>query len=139
MQKVENYLKKLRHRNAKLARLKNRYEKQEAVCTKLNNPPDNDRVQTSIDIHRAEKEMAKLAQIGVEIDDVDQLVEEACNLFNKLTDDRFTTLMYLRYIDLLGWDEINEIMSISRSWSFELHDRALEQLNILLNYRTIPD
>lgn len=139
MQKVENYLKKLRHRHVKLARLKLQYEKQEAVCTKLNNPPDNDRVQTSIDIHRAETEMAKLAQIGVEINDVDQLVEDACTLFNQLTDERFTTLMYLRYIDLLSWDDINEIMSISRSWSFELHDRALEQLNILLKNRTIPD
>lgn len=138
--RVEKLLNKLKYRDVTLARLKMKYEKQLAVCTRIGaGASDREQVQSSPDPHRAEEEMAKLAQISTEIDAVNELVEVACKLFKNMSDERHTVIMYLRYIDRLSWDEVNDLLNLSRSWGFELHDRAVMELGNLMNERTIPD
>lgn len=79
------------------------------------------------------------AEESMLIDDIDELkVEEAryrmraYNIIKQLTSAEYEKVIYYRYFNGWGWNKICKEMSYSRSWMFDLHAKAIEEIEILL-------
>ena len=57
---------------------------------------------------------------------------EIISLVNKLEDERQKEIILMRYVEQNSWDEINSLLYISRAQIFREHNRALEELDVLL-------
>lgn len=93
--------------------------------TDLPRAPGGDRIQTAVD-HIAEID----AQIGREIEEIERRRADTIEAIRGVADARLRTLLKLRYIDGLTFEEVAVRMHYSWRQICNLHGKALEQIKI---------
>ena len=58
---------------------------------------------------------------------------EALSYILRLEDDEYQTLLILRYLQLMNWEEISKEMHYSKRWLYKMHGTALLLLSAILN------
>lgn len=80
--------------------------------------------------------MNKYIDLSAEIDrDIDRLVEmqqEAYALLGKIRNQKYYTVLDMRYLKYKGFEQIGVEMGCSRRWAEKLHGRALEVFDKVL-------
>ena len=130
---VERWLTGILYRDAIKRKLKFQYDEQLEKCTNTGVTVNNERVQTSKNLHQHEDDWVKLAMIGEELAEVDRTAEKAYKIFRKLSTIDLTLVMELRYIDRLSVDDICTILEFESKTSYKRrHKKAVEELEYLL-------
>lgn len=92
-------------------------------------PMTPDKVQSSITGDRIEKLIAKVDRIERDIiDEIDELTERRkniCDQIEQMTDERFKTILYDRYVLCHKWERIAVDMDLDIRWVYRLHGEAL--------------
>lgn len=85
-----------------------------------------------LDTHRELHNRERMSELSKEIKD---LKEKYSNeekrlekIFDSLADVRHSTILKLRYINLLSWEDIASISNYSLSYTYSLHNSALKEL-----------
>lgn len=125
---AKEWLRPLPHLNSAIDAKLESYEILFTRCTKVNKQLQEIRVQTSRDLSRQEEDMARMAQISAEIDEMRSLQEEAREIINSLGDSLFIALLTHRYINGRSWNYVAEAIGYSLQHTFRIHGRALYEL-----------
>lgn len=125
---AKEWLKPLPHLNLAIQAKQESYDILFTRCTKVNKQLQGDRVQTSRDIARQEEDMARMAQISAEIDDMKRMQDEARELINSLDDNLHVALLTHRYINGRSWHYVAEAIGYAIRQTFRTHGDALRAL-----------
>ena len=86
-----------------------------------------------------ETAICKMIDLEREIDELaaerDALIQE----IDLLEDADLSRILTLRYVQEAPWDNIMAEMSYGASWTYELHNRAIKKLDIILKERSKPE
>jgi len=63
-------------------------------------------------------------------DMLQSLMRGVLETINSLSDDRYKTLLYMRYIRCMPWSMIRREMHYEERWCYEIHGRALAEVNL---------
>lgn len=111
------------------------------ICSKLSQLEKMHRIM--LEMGGSDRTEAKIAALQEEVDrEIDELIEvktEILRLIRRLPKPEHQTVLELRYLKGWTWKKIMINMHYSRSWTFTLHQSALEQIRYLLNERTETD
>ena len=87
-------------------------------------------------VHRMEDIIVKIFSLENEINaDIDALVDLKRNIIRAIKaveNTEYQTLLKKRYLNFEKWEQIAVDMSYSMQYAFRMHDRALEQVENLL-------
>jgi DNA-directed RNA polymerase specialized sigma24 family protein len=100
-----------------------------ALAEKVTTTYQSDMVDGSRDVHRREEIICKIITLQNEINaDIDQLVDLKISIrktIESLPDVEDRTVLNLRYVRLLKWQEIADTMAYSLRRVHNFHDRAI--------------
>ena len=100
------------------------------LATKVTSALGSEPVSGSRNIHRTEDTLDKIIDLQNDInDDVDRLIDlkrEVMKLINKMEDADCLTILELRYLSFMSWEQIATEMNFSYRWVHTLHARALK-------------
>lgn len=129
---VKEYLREVRHRYQYAQTLCQRAERYREMATRATGRMDalrlsgtsrrskvEDNVLALVDVHRELKE---------EIDALMQETKKAEKLIAKLKDSKLRTVLHMRYLCGMTWEEIAEKMQYTLRWTHQLHRKAIHQL-----------
>lgn len=107
-------------------------EKLNSIKYSIRSPNFNEKVQTSVknDNDLIEKIVDLESEVNKHISDLISLREDYKSKI-KAVDDEYGTLLNLRYIQCLKWNEIAKIMHRSQQTIYRLHGEALEKIKEL--------
>ena len=77
------------------------------------------------------------AEINHDIDTLVDLKRKISEIVNSVPDDEFKTILEKRYICLERWESIAAYMGYDLRWLHRLHDKALEEVTVILKNRGI--
>jgi hypothetical protein len=91
----------------------------------------------SPNLQSMESTIVKLADLEVEINrDIDEMVDlkqEIVSLVKRIDNVESRTLLELRYLCFKSWEQIAEEMAYDLRYLHKLHNRALDQVNSILD------
>lgn len=128
MTEAKEWLRPLPHLNLAIEAKQESYDILFTRCTRVNKQLQGDRVQTSRDIARQEEDMARLAQISAEIDQMKKRQDEARDLINSLDNNLHVALLTHRYINGRSWHYVAEAIGYAIRQTFRCHGEALKAL-----------
>ncbi len=107
-------------------------EKLNSIKYSIRSPNFNEKVQTSVrnDNDLIEKIVDLESEVNKHISELISLREDYKSKI-KAVDDEYGTLLNLRYIQCLKWNEIAKIMHRSQQTIYRLHGEALEKIKKL--------
>lgn len=116
----------------KISNLIKELEKLNSIKYSIRSPNFNEKVQTSVknDNDLVEKIVDLECEVNKHISDLISLREDYKSKI-KAVDDEYGTLLNLRYIQCLKWNEIAKIMHRSQQTIYRLHGEALEKIKEL--------
>lgn len=131
------YLRQLGHLEAYIRALQESYELTLTRATKVNQRHQDVVVQRSRDLTKQEDLMAKMADLSTDIDQATitlmDLQKEAVALISRLDDNRYRTLLMLKYVNGRSWGYIAEHMGYQDDrWVRRMHGHALIEIEKLL-------
>lgn len=88
-------------------------------------------------VHSMEQTIAKMVGLESEINsDIDELValkSDIVHLISRIKNTEHHTLLELRYLCFKSWEQIAVEMKYSVQHIYRLHNKSLEEFNVLLN------
>jgi len=130
------YLLQIRVLDRKIKVLTDEIGKYEAMATKMTPSMEKMNVQTSV---KNTHEEATIEYI-IATEELAKLLREYSSKRNeiignivRLSDADQIELLYQRYCQLYTWETIEQNMGYSRTWVFETHGKALQELKKLIN------
>ena len=125
----KEYLEQLIEKDNAIRRKRQRLETLRSVATNLSLEYKDEAVQRTRELHPLEKIMAKIIDLEREIeDDLNSLVDlkaEVWELLDRLTDERYKQLLWLKYAERKTWKEIGTALEYTDRYSKMLQPRAL--------------
>ena len=114
--------------------------KKEYVCEGLEEPQTFISAPLTVTLY-AHQLMAnmiiKIIDLESEVKTLKSLLEdkkaEALSYILRLEDDEYQTLLILRYLQLMNWEEISKEMHYSKRWLYKMHGTALVLFSAILN------
>lgn len=95
------------------------------------------------DNHHLEKTIADIIDLENEIlNDVSELVDlkrEIKNAVNQVQNEKYRTLLELRYLNFLTWEQIAVNLNFSIQHTYRIHDEALKKISIFLKDESKSD
>lgn len=127
---AKEYLSQLPKLRCYIRALEESYEVQQVRATQRTQKLKEVQVQTSRKLDKQEDAALKMVEIGIQIETAIKacldLEQEAIKLISELTDNRYKTLLHLRYIDGRTWSYITEAMDYKdERWPKRMHGHAL--------------
>lgn len=132
MQNVVGFLSQARHIDVQInSKLEELYSLK-AMAEKVTTTYQSDMVDGSRDVHKREGIICKIIDLQNEINsDIDQLVDLKISIrqiIESLPDMEGRTVLNLRYVRLLKWQEVADTMGYSLRRVHNFHDRAIQYL-----------
>lgn len=104
------------------------------MATRTTNIMQNDMVSHTRNVHSMEDAIAKIMDMQTEINaDIGQLVEKKQEIIHTIymvENPEYQTLLELRYICFLSWEEIADKMHCTVSNVFKVHSKALHCVSV---------
>ena len=132
MQNAVRFLSQARHIDVQInSKLEELYSLK-AMAEKVTTTYQSDMVDGSRDVHKREGIICKIIDLQNEINsDIDQLVDLKIairQIIESLPDMEGRTVLNLRYVRLLKWQEVADTMGYSLRRVHNFHDRAIQYL-----------
>ncbi len=132
MQNAIEFLSQARHIDVQInSKLEELYSLK-AMAEKVTTTYQSDMVDGSRDVHKREGIICKIIDLQNEINsDIDQLVDLKIairQIIESLPDMEGRTVLNLRYVRLLKWQEVADTMGYSLRRVHNFHDRAIQYL-----------
>ena len=132
MQNAVGFLSQARHIDVQInSKLEELYSLK-AMAEKVTTTYQSDMVDGSRDVHKREGIICKIIDLQNEINsDIDQLVDLKIairQIIESLPDMEGRTVLNLRYVRLLKWQEVADTMGYSLRRVHNFHDRAIQYL-----------
>ena len=132
MQNAVEFLSQARHIDVQInSKLEELYSLK-AMAEKVTTTYQSDMVDGSRDVHKREGIICKIIDLQNEINsDIDQLVDLKIairQIIESLPDMEGRTVLNLRYVRLLKWQEVADTMGYSLRRVHNFHDRAIQYL-----------
>lgn len=132
MQNAVEFLSQARHIDVQInSKLEELYSLK-AMAEKVTTTYQSDMVDGSRDVHKREGIICKIIDLQNEINsDIDQLVDLKISIrqiIESLPDMEGRTVLNLRYVRLLKWQEVADTMGYSLRRVHNFHDRAIQYL-----------
>ena len=132
MQNAVGFLSQARHIDVQInSKLEELYSLK-AMAEKVTTTYQSDMVDGSRDVHKREGIICKIIDLQNEINsDIDQLVDLKIairQIIESLPDMEGRTVLNLRYVRLLKWQEVADTMGYSLRRVYNFHDRAIRYL-----------
>ena len=132
MQNAVRFLSQARHIDVQInSKLEELYSLK-AMAEKVTTTYQSDMVDGSRDVHKREGIICKIIDLQNEINsDIDQLVDLKISIrqiIESLPDMEGRTVLNLRYVRLLKWQEVADTMGYSLRRVHNFHDRAIQYL-----------
>lgn len=132
MQNAVGFLSQARHIDVQInSKLEELYSLK-AMAEKVTTTYQSDMVDGSRDVHKREGIICKIIDLQNEINsDIDQLVDLKISIrqiIESLPDMEGRTVLSLRYVRLLKWQEVADTMGYSLRRVHNFHDRAIQYL-----------
>ena len=132
MQNAVGFLSQARHIDVQInSKLEELYSLK-AMAEKVTTTYQSDMVDGSRDVHKREGIICKIIDLQDEINsDIDQLVDLKIairQIIESLPDMEGRTVLNLRYVRLLKWQEVADTMGYSLRRVHNFHDRAIQYL-----------
>ncbi len=132
MQNAVGFLSQARHIDVQInSKLEELYSLK-AMAEKVTTTYQSDMVDGSRDVHKREGIICKIIDLQNEINsDIDQLVDLKISIrqiIESLPDMEGRTVLNLRYVRLLKWQEVADTMGYSLRRVHNFHDRAIQYL-----------
>jgi DNA-directed RNA polymerase specialized sigma subunit len=132
MQNAVGFLSQARHIDVQInSKLEELYSLK-AMAEKVTTTYQSDMVDGSRDVHKREGIICKIIDLQNEINsDIDQLVDLKIairQIIESLPDMEGRTVLNLRYVRLLKWQEVADTMGYSPRRVHNFHDRAIRYL-----------
>lgn len=132
MQNAVKFLSQARYIDVRINSKLEELSSLKALAEKVTITYQKDMVDGSRDVHKREEIICKLISIQNEINaDIDQLVDLKISMrqiIENLPDVEGRTVLDLRYIRLLKWQEVADTMGYSLRRVHNFHDRAIQYL-----------
>lgn len=126
----KEHLEQLIEKDNTIRRKRQRLETLRSVAMNLSVEYKDEAVQRTREMHPLEKIMAKIIDLEREIDDdVNSLVDlkaEVWELLDRLTDERYKQLLWLKYAERKTWKEIGIALEYTDRYAKMLQPRALQ-------------
>lgn len=134
---AKEYLSQLPKLRCYIRALEESYEVQQVRATQRTKRLAEVQVQTSRKLDKQEEATIKMTEIGQKIERAINscldLEKEAIMLISQLTDNRYRTLLHLRYVDGRTWSYVAEAMDYKdERWPKRMHGHALQEFEKLL-------
>ena len=132
MQNAVGFLSQARHIDVQInSKLEELYSLK-AMAEKVTTTYQSDMVDGSRDVHKREGIICKIIDLQNEINsDIDQLVDLKIairQIIESIPDMEGRTVLNLRYVRLLKWQEVADTMGYSLRRVHNFHDRAIQYL-----------
>ena len=133
----KEYLSEIRFIDIKIKRKEHQIDMLKDMVTditqKLNDMPKTE----SKDNSPMANMIIKIIDLESEVKKLKSLLEdkkaEALSYILRLEDDEYQTLLILRYLQLMNWEEIAKEMHYSKRWLYKMHGPALVLFSTILN------
>ena len=132
MQNAVGFLSQARHIDVQINSKLEELHSLKAMAEKVTTTYQSDMVDGSRDVHKREGIICKIIDLQNEINsDIDQLVDLKIairQIIESLPDMEGRTVLNLRYVRLLKWQEVADTMGYSLRRVHNFHDRAIQYL-----------
>ena len=132
MQNAVGFLSQARHIDVQINSKLEELHSLKAMAEKVTTTYQSDMVDGSRDVHKREGIICKIIDLQNEINsDIDQLVDLKISIrqiIESLPDMEGRTVLNLRYVRLLKWQEVADTMGYSLRRVHNFHDRAIQYL-----------
>ena len=132
MQNAVEFLSQARHIDVQINSKLEELHSLKAMAEKVTTTYQSDMVDGSRDVHKREGIICKIIDLQNEINsDIDQLVDLKIairQIIESLPDMEGRTVLNLRYVRLLKWQEVADTMGYSLRRVHNFHDRAIQYL-----------
>ena len=132
MQNAVGFLSQARHIDVQINSKLEELSYLKALAKKVTTTYQSDMVDGSRDVHKREGIICKIIDLQNEINsDIDQLVDLKISIrqiIESLPDMEGRTVLNLRYVRLLKWQEVADTMGYSLRRVHNFHDRAIQYL-----------
>jgi DNA-directed RNA polymerase specialized sigma subunit len=132
MQNAVEFLSQARHIDVQINSKLEELHSLKAMAEKVTTTYQSDMVDGSRDVHKREGIICKIIDLQNEINsDIDQLVDLKISIrqiIESLPDMEGRTVLNLRYVRLLKWQEVADTMGYSLRRVHNFHDRAIQYL-----------
>ena len=132
MQNAVEFLSQARHIDVQINSKLEELHSLKAMAEKVTTTYQSDMVDGSRDVHKREGIICKIIDLQNEINsDIDQLVDLKISIrqiIESLPDMEGRTVLSLRYVRLLKWQEVADTMGYSLRRVHNFHDRAIQYL-----------
>ena len=133
MEDVREYLREIRHKYLYAQVLCERAQRYREMAMRATGRTDAIRVSGTGDRSKVEKYILELWDVHNELQkEIGELMEKsrtAEKLIETLKDDRHRSVLQLRYLCGMTWDDIAERLHFTLRWVHKLHREAIEKLN----------
>lgn len=89
--------------------------------------------------HRMEDIIAKMvdleAEINTDISDLVNLKQEITEVIKQVTNKEYQTILELRYLCFMRWEEISVELHLDLRWVHRLHNKALYEVDAIRHYK----
>ena len=132
MQNAVEYLSQARHADMRINNKLEELSSLKALAEKVTTTYQKDMVDGSRDVHKREEIICKLIELQKQINsDIDQLVDLKIamrQIIESLPNVEDRTVLELRYIRFLKWQDVADSMGYSLRRVHNFHDRAIQYL-----------
>lgn len=129
--RVKEYLSRAFYDELNILSLIDELEKIDSMMLRTNTINENDKVQGGKKQSLEDliiKFLDYKTKLQKQIEKSRKEVEDILEVIDKLEDARFRTLLVMRYIRHMKWDEIAKAMSFDIRWATRLHLKALREI-----------
>ena len=136
LERVKSYLRQIKILDTKINRRMEQLSEIKSLATRVTSVITPDRVQTSGPGNNLENAMVRYLDIENEVKKtIDEYVETKNRIIKEieqLSDDRFISVLSMRYLDYLPWEDIADELYMSERQVFRIHGKALIAFSELL-------
>lgn len=130
---AKEYLKQIKIKNAVINNKQRQKDDLREMLFSFGGCGTGERVQSSPDPDKLGTLYSRIDEKEREIEsDIDKLIDfkfKVIGQINELTDDRYVTLLYKRYIEFAKWEEIAVSMGYDMRSIYRLHGEALQMFS----------
>ena len=129
---IKDYLREVRHDHLRAEVLCARAEKYREMATRATGRTDAMRLSGTPGRSKVEQYVLEMVDVHAELEkEISQLMQytrEAEKLIATLRDERYRSVLQLRYLCGYDWQEIADRLHFSLRWTHKLHGEALQEL-----------
>lgn len=133
---AKEYLLQIRNINIKIERKKMQLETLKDISTKITPTLSDMPKGSSKETSPMENAICKIIDLENEIKELSGIMDakksESLSYIFQLHNDEYQTLLMLRYLQLMSWEDISLEMHYTKRWLYKLHGIALNKLSQIL-------